>query len=355
MRFLLNQVRSQAVTVSKSAADSGAQATAKAFAQQCSPNCGCVLRFEVQLSPASTFTTSQTVLDASYNAKRVMTTPTSNGLKPLMTKHASLNPQPILTSCTCTTLHSLADQIVQHLPGKTLQTLKNESNVGVVGTRSSVAFRHTVLNENILPVLKSKEKKWNITKQSSSAEVEGKFIDTEKHFHCYDLVEEALLSLIHERQIGARKDSIAEAFSSTMGGHFSMYNTSKKEQIPFNDADEEEEQHTHVSKHSSMQTANGWLRSSPSSYFLFGEDNAAVSTLNYLQSGKDAVVNFIFGRTEDGDRPSGSSRDDLRPTTTYLQLLDMYGNANEEEVEDDSLDDWVNYVDQIRDQGTTTG
>ncbi len=71
-------------------------------------------------------------------------------MRPLTTQHAS-RLRPILTSCTCPTLHHLAQRVVDHLRGKTLAQIRNEMGMGVVGPRSTVAFRHTVLRENMLP------------------------------------------------------------------------------------------------------------------------------------------------------------------------------------------------------------
>ncbi|KAL3777985.1 hypothetical protein ACHAWO_003191 [Cyclotella atomus] len=352
MRFLLKSARTTRVRANTSASKTHETAANRAWGQQCSPNCGCILRFDVLLSPPSAFSSSQTVLHACYNAKRVMTAPSSindGRLRPLLTNHASLSPQPILTSCTCPTLHALAEQVVHHLPDKTLQTLRNEMSTGIVGERSSVPFRHTVLKENVLPQLQTQEKKWRISKEKEDNS-NKKFTDTAKHFHCYDLVEESLLSLLHERQITSRNDTDVEAFSSTIGGIFTLYcSNTKTKTNPFELQEEEQQQ---ISRHGAIPHENGWYRMSPSSYFLFGEDNAAVSTLNYLQSVKDAVLNVIFDLGE-GNVTVGK-KEDSRPTTTYLQLLDMYGNSTtEEENEDDKLDDWVNYVDQSRDQNGT--
>ena len=102
--------------------------TGKAWGQHCSPDCGCVLRFELQLSNyrvSPALSTTETVAAATYHAKRVMVTkakhlsdnddnrtssssssPSSTNLKPLLTSELSSHSQrPILTSCTCTTLH----------------------------------------------------------------------------------------------------------------------------------------------------------------------------------------------------------------------------------------------------------
>jgi hypothetical protein len=73
-------------------------------------------------------------------------------LRPLTTQHIS-RPQPILTSCTCPTLHHTAQHAVDHLLGKTLVQIRNGMDMGVVGPRSLVAFCHMVLRENVLPAI----------------------------------------------------------------------------------------------------------------------------------------------------------------------------------------------------------
>ena len=322
--------------------------------KQCSPNCGCVLRFEVGLSPPTPFNTSPTVVHATYHAKRVMTTSKNGERKPLMTTHASLSSQPILTTCTCPTLHQLASQVVEHLPGKSLQTLKNETGLGVVGIRSSIPFRHSVLKDYVLPALKVGKKEWQLSskeeKNSNEGNSPGKFRETEQHFHCYDLLEESLLMLLHERHVEARKDSMVESFSPTMGGQFAMYSRTKN--MKTNLFDDSGEHNKSKSKRATMMhEGRGWLYNmSPSSYFLFEQDNTS-----YFQQVKDAMITILFGKVEESAQ-IGRNGVEQRPTTTYLQLLDMYGNLSiDEEIKDDKLDDWVNYVDQIRDQNTTTG
>ena len=169
MRFLLLQPYSAPVasilksrSLLKGAAATASETTTgvgKAWGQQCSPNCGCVLRIEAELSEG-TSSTSPIIIESSYHAKRVMTTAhnrcSSNGgaaqLKPLITHHNSRS-QPILTTCTCPTLHHIAQRAVNHLQGKTVAQIRNELDMGIVGHRSSVAFRHTVLRESVLPAI----------------------------------------------------------------------------------------------------------------------------------------------------------------------------------------------------------
>jgi hypothetical protein len=52
----------------------------------------------------------------------------------------------------------MAKRAVDHLRGKTLAQIRNEMDMGVVGPRSTVAFRHTVLRENVLPAIAAMSK-----------------------------------------------------------------------------------------------------------------------------------------------------------------------------------------------------
>ncbi len=142
MRFLINassaNVASKATRASKVASDPNIPNTAaRTWGQHCSPNCGCVLRFETSLDPNN----NNQILSASYDAKTIMTkvTPTEDGtstfLKPVRTEKG----RPLLKECTCPTVHKLAHAMTEILPGHTLSQAQNQ--VEFMGVRSSPAFR----------------------------------------------------------------------------------------------------------------------------------------------------------------------------------------------------------------------
>jgi hypothetical protein len=127
--------------------------TVKAFGQQCSPQCGCILRFEASLD------NNGKVLAATYHAKQIIcnTVPTENNnqqhhqqLQPAFTM--SRNPKPLFTECTCPCMHKLAKQVVAHLPVQ--RNLRNQ--VEFTGVRSSLAFSHAVLTRFQLPTRKTR-------------------------------------------------------------------------------------------------------------------------------------------------------------------------------------------------------
>lgn len=136
----------------------------QSWGQQCSPNCGCVIRFESRLDPSTNKFTS-----ASYHAKSVVVTPTKSDdqtgiLQPVMTCR---NNRPMFHACSCDSLHKLASQVTEYLPNK--DALSFRSSMEFAGVRASPAFRHSILEKQGLSTL-----------------------DT----HCFDLVEEALTAMI---------------------------------------------------------------------------------------------------------------------------------------------------------------
>ena len=382
MRFLLKRLAGvgnhRASTAKKNTSTAKAAAQSQSWGQQCGISCGCVLRIETQLSESST-SISPTIVSATYHAKRVLATSNNNDnggiyLKPLTTQHKSNNSQPILSSCTtCPTLHQLATQTVEYLPGKTLDQVRNHIENGIVSTRSSSALRHTILRENVLPVIEeeNKKKKLGTAKKSSSIQQLKNHEDNTKrngryemkclanqHVHCYDLVEDALTSMIHERMPSPRSNINRDAdfYSITLGSYFSMYDTSNIRrrrrrhiddsidylQRPDNDIDEEK-----------LSTqANDWQKESPSSVFLFGDEHVVQSNNNTMsgyiyQYIKESINNQFAGndKTIEGE----SQTEQTAPTTTYLQLLDMYSevDVDDDDTQKDAKDDWLMHVDQM--------
>jgi len=383
MRFLLKRVvgvGKNRATAKKRLDTSTTKATAQSqsWGQQCGISCGCVLRIETQLSESST-SISPTIVSATYHAKRVLATSNNNDnggiyLKPLTTQHKSNNSQPILSSCTtCPTLHQLATQTVEYLPGKTLDQVRNHIENGIVTTRSSLALRHTILRENILPAIEEEnsKKKLGTAKKSSSIQQLKKNHEvntkkngrhemkhlTNQYVHCYDLVEDALSSMIHERMPSPRSNINREAdfYSITLGSYFAMYDTSNSKrrrrqhidsidylQRPDNDMNDEEKL---------SAQANDWQRESPSSVFLFGDEHVVQSNNNTMsgyiyQYIKESINNQFAGndKTIEGE----SQTEQTAPTTTYLQLLDMYSEVDvDDDTQKDAKDDWLMHVDEM--------
>ena len=134
----------------------------RSWGQQCSPSCGCVLRFETKTDER------QRIVDCSYVAKSVVTTiDKENGgrLTPVYTTRMS---RPMFQECQCESLHSLAKHVTNYLPNKRWDNVQGMNNFTF--QRSSIAFRHAVLSEHELP---------------------------RSHTHCFDVVEEAFTGMLN--------------------------------------------------------------------------------------------------------------------------------------------------------------
>jgi len=462
MRFLLNPTKSAPAVVTKharpsitleparnplrpapsnNASQNGNSAiTSKAWGQQCSPNCGCILRFEANLSdPPSKLSTSPVVVSASFQTKRVVGTraafiansnrsvtdygtPKGNNaphvarFKPLLTSENTSNnvaSRPILTPCTCPTLHHLAQRVVDIIPGKSIDQLRNEIDAAAGvrgGGRTSIPFRYTVLKETV-PNLRDSGRKFTRSGNRKVSPVEKQSVIDHineleiQHGHCYDLVEESFLSMINERMPRPRKDGIAECFSPTMGGYFGIYSFSRRNGVSvqrvrdIDDAmdDEEGERRADDKNSRRIREVADWRRMSPSSHFLFGDDNyrgggsssdSPMMMGGYFEFFKMAILhirssiyeklgmetNFNSRRgtaeyssdrlvNDVGERGRRLSKASL----TYLQLLDMYGDHSDDREHDDSQgtrrgenkawDDWLGYIDstQCHDRTSTIG
>ena len=201
----------------------------KAFGQQCSSQCGCILRFEASLDNKGQ------VVAATYHAKQLicMSVPTKNNqqqpqsnirtphsLRPVLTM--SRDPKPLFTECTCPSMHRLAKQVVAHLPVQ--RNLRNQ--VEFSGVRSSLAFSHAVLERFRLPTHKTR---------------------------CLDLVEDALNAMIKQclpipsyaqttSASGATANSTTTTTTTTTTGRFPDFTSwlNHQHELVLEQAEEEE-------------------------------------------------------------------------------------------------------------------
>jgi len=164
------------------------------WGQQCSPNCGCALRFETEIDIVN----QNRITSASYHAKTIITTSKSrNGsttLQPLLTQNSG---RPIIKECSCNTLHVLAKSITEKLPRLTLSQAQNQLEFS--GVRSSRAFRHSVLKDYKL-----------LSKKGQNTTTEASTIERRKHERagqCFDLVEEALVACLKQHMLRPRQDN----------------------------------------------------------------------------------------------------------------------------------------------------
>jgi hypothetical protein len=154
------------------------------YGQKCSPRCGCVLRFEASLD------TEGHIQAATYHAKQIIVCTSmtddpnrSRTVKPTLT--LSKEPRPLLTECTCSSLHHLAKQVVAQLPHQ--RNVRNQ--LEFTGFRSSLAFSHAILSRFDLPTETTR---------------------------CYDLVEEVLTSMIKQCPLPTERRSQFSCFTSLL-------------------------------------------------------------------------------------------------------------------------------------------
>lgn len=139
------------------------------YGQQCSPNCGCVVRFE--LRTASTPRTT-VVTHASYTAKQIILTK-DQAKADSKSNHDNYTISPVRTtrnqklqsrSCNCSTLHKLSHELVQYVNQRERPLHRYQNELEFYSVRSSIGFQQTVLQKHRLP---------------------------RHHSHCFDLLEEA--------------------------------------------------------------------------------------------------------------------------------------------------------------------
>ncbi len=224
-------------------------------------------------------------------------------------------------------------------------------DMGVVGPRSSVAFRHTVLRESVLPAIAAASKKRlmeNRVDEVAKCTGAHEMNSTTGHVHCYDLVEDTLLSMMHQRMPSRRNDDKAESYSPTLGVYFRMYNSSFGRRQPDDFVEDSQRNEGAACSENSVHEASGWLRQSPSSFFLFGDESNSANMSDSLSFAGTLIHgmkdSFRTVRETNISTPIEDGMEEHRPTTTYLQMLDIYGIDSNEK--DEVAADWLEYVDR---------
>jgi hypothetical protein len=106
-------------------------------------------------------------------------------------------------------------------------------DMGVVGPRSSVTFFYMVLKENVLPAITVMSKMKlleNCVNKVAKSTGAHEMNSTTWHVHCYDLVEDTLVSMLLKQMPSRRNDDKAESYSPTLSVCFRMYSSSGRKQ-----------------------------------------------------------------------------------------------------------------------------
>jgi len=155
MRFLLHATKkTPSVARAFQNSQNSSENLVKSWGQQCSPNCGCVVRFE------STLDKDNTIISASYQAKTILTFYENGQRHPHYTTNHT---KPLFKECCCNTLHQLAQNIISHIKGRTLDQVVNSLSGG-----TSPAVVHASLKSQQLPTC---------------------------HYSCYHLVQQAVVAM----------------------------------------------------------------------------------------------------------------------------------------------------------------
>ena len=135
MRFLLYpRVKTTASAVVDKTVKASAQSSAKkAWGQQCSPNCGCVVRFEA----AEQRNSSADSCHVTYTAKQVVSRPKGGSRQVVLTSKG----RPMLQECSCSNLHQLASTMAEYYNERGADLRQMRSDLEFQSLRSSRAFQ----------------------------------------------------------------------------------------------------------------------------------------------------------------------------------------------------------------------
>jgi len=160
MRFLLH---AQPVQRAATVAASKQAGAITHWGQQCSPNCGCVVRFEARKADDG----KPEVL--SYTAKQVVSMQTENGEREAVLTSKG---RPMLQSCTCENVHHLSACLVNHYNASPKWQEGAINDAQFRKLRSSPAFARTVLRSQGLPLEASAC--WDLVEEAWTAMTQGR-------------------------------------------------------------------------------------------------------------------------------------------------------------------------------------
>lgn len=305
----------------------------KAWGQQCSPNCGCAIRFEVNMSPDH----GHQIMDATYHAVQVVSSlslkesPKSDlqsrneigkRIRQPITTNRTAASRPILKTCTCTTLHKLASEIVSRLPTLTLAQAQNQLEFS--GVRSPNSFRYTVLRD-ILSSIPShtkdvKNPKW-----------------IQRYTPCYDLVEEAIIACLKGYMPKPRRTMDYSMYTGiSRGTHTSSH----------------EYEYAFMAEPDSISSQN-WVshlkHAEEMESYSFTRNDHDLDPLRYVRAAKRRFA-LSFPTDEEG------SVDTIPAFHLYPQRDSVYHGQEEDvvslsnkaiESKEPTPKDWVSYVDEM--------
>lgn len=294
---------------------------ARTYGQQCSPQCGCAVRFEATYDPNG----SNRILSMTYDAKTVITTnfySEKDGTTKLKPVYTTSN-KPMMKECNCKTVHTLAQTVTESLPKMTLSQAQN--SLEFLGVRSSPAFRYTALkNHNLLKTNhKSDQKK----------SVEETIIDV-KEGHCFDLIEDALVACLKGYMPKSRR-----IISST------EYKR-RTSDVPIKSQAQFMEEMVDADGDSNgldpLRFVNAAKRRSQGLFYSSNSSSSSMSmssSRSSLSPSSSMPPFHLMGSTDD------STTDTLSELKMEIKSLQQQ-EKNEDDTDLVQMDDWVSYVDE---------
>eukprot|EP00557_Chaetoceros_sp_GSL56_P013996 CAMPEP_0176478106 /NCGR_PEP_ID=MMETSP0200_2-20121128/1006_1 /TAXON_ID=947934 /ORGANISM="Chaetoceros sp., Strain GSL56" /LENGTH=473 /DNA_ID=CAMNT_0017874015 /DNA_START=213 /DNA_END=1634 /DNA_ORIENTATION=- len=382
------------------------QDTIQSWGQQCSPNCGCTVRFETIIDPTNHYQ----IVSASYHAKTVVSkkvhvtkspiqyengfktlvgsSPTANNsrssfLQPILTQSPGMtsnntvsktasgpecdrtsisstaNPssssssRPLLKPCHCKTLHSLAKNIVQILPRYSLSQAQNQLEFS--GSRSSPSFRYTVLKNLDLITVDNHVMTSDTSASTNNVRNESLDINNIPQAHCYDLVEDALMACLHGYIPKPRNHAHATGPIQLSPMDYDDYDDCRYQRIHHDQHEDkglDPLRYVRAAKQRAANRSNGYeAHASSSNAFMPTEQQ---DTFSFPSSSSSSSSLFSLSSMPSFHWMMNSSHDDgsHHPVDTLTQLKfeirsmkEHDGNKSSQQ-ENVKSNDWVSYVDE---------
>lgn len=307
------------------------------YGQKCSPNCGCAVRFEADIDLDNR---SNHILSMTYDAKTIVSTvshrPSNDGsmtLTPVYTSSTNRG-KPLMTDCKCQTVHSLASAVVETLPQMSLSQAQNQ--LEFLGVRSSPAFRYTVLRKQNL-LQDERNSNINNNKNNQAQNVQEAIVNV-KYGHCFDLIEDALTACLNGYLPKPRRNvTLAELNKKLKETPTKQYPNRLMEEMDENDSIDHEE-----------------------------SNSSDLDPLRFVRAAKKRTAGLFFNSTSSGSGGSailsssmppfhlmGSNDETYYDTLSQLRLEQQQKEETDESNMNDSVDNWLSYVDEIeRTQGS---
>jgi hypothetical protein len=308
------------------------------YGQQCSPNCGCAVRFEANIDRNNS---NNRILSMTYDAKTIVSTASHSSkqgsmtLSPVYTLSANRG-KPLITDCKCQTAHSLARAVVERLPTMTLSQAQNQ--LEFLGVRSSPSFRYTVLRkQNLLQddCNKTSNSSNNTTAISQLQNVQESIVNV-KYGHCFDLIEDALTACLNgympkPRRV-AKANELHNKKSKDIHSHYYL-NSLIEEMDKSNTIGEQP-----TNELDPLRFVNAAKRRAR---LLFNSNSSSSSGSSLSSSSSSSMPPFHL---------MGSSAEDHYDTLSQLRF-DVNQLQKEDETENENstnhiLDNWLSYVDE---------